>query len=162
MRFKESQQFPGWLRYGILLFTLVLLCNIIQSSRFSYTSIIIPIIFLCIPNIITFWTQVTEIDTSNIYIKVKPFINKQIPFSQIESWAVRTYKPIAEYGGWGIRFGRNGTAYNIRGNKGLQLYLTGGRKILIGTQKEAELQSAMKSLCPQKEKPNNHQSNHHK
>ncbi len=33
----------------------------------------------------------------------------------------RKYRPIREYGGWGIRYGWNGRAYSTSGNEGVQL-----------------------------------------
>jgi hypothetical protein len=49
------------------------------------------------------------------------------------------------YGGWGIKRGIGGLAYNVSGNQGLQLVLTDGRKILIGTQKPEQFINAMSS-----------------
>jgi len=42
--------------------------------------------------------------------------------------------------------GKVGIAYNVKGNMGLQLYLKNGAKILIGTQKPAGVERAMKKL----------------
>jgi hypothetical protein len=61
--------------------------------------------------------------------------------AEIVSWDARTYRPILEYGGWGIRyspFGK-GWAYNISGNQGVQLELMNGKRILIGSQRAEEL-----------------------
>ena len=39
-----------------------------------------------------------------------------------------------EYGGWGIRGGLRGTkAYNVSGNRGVELMLADGRTVLIGS-----------------------------
>ena len=62
---------------------------------------------------------------------------------------IREYKPIMEYGGWGIRgFGSN-RALNIKGKIGLQLVFKNGQKLLIGTQKADEI---VKILAPFKNK----------
>lgn len=79
---------------------------------------------------------------------------KFIPKEDISRYEVRKYKPVLEYGGWGYRKrNRNlfkgkkaGVAYNVKGNMGLQLYLKDGAKILIGTQKPAGVERAMKKL----------------
>lgn len=151
MKFTESQQFPDWLRYGLLLLNLIIIYVVFQTEGTSTPLFIILLLSILIPGTIFQWTQKTEIDSSNVYIKIKPFVNKQIPISDLESWSVKTYKPIKEFGGWGIRLGRNGTAYNIRGNKGLQLVLKSGKKILIGTQKDTELNRVIMSISPDKE-----------
>jgi hypothetical protein len=92
----------------------------------------------------------TRIRPDGIYFQFKPlqFKEKHIPPEAINSYEVREYKPIAEYGGWGIRAGgkKSGKAYNVSGNLGLQLYLKDGKKLLIGTQKPAEIRKAMEDL----------------
>jgi hypothetical protein len=55
----------------------------------------------------------------------------------------RTYKPLSEYGGWGIKYGRSGWAYNIIGDQGVQLELDNGKRILIGSQHAEELEQAI-------------------
>jgi len=83
----------------------------------------------------------TEIDENGIDYRFFPFHlkHKKITWSEIEKMEVITYKPIRDYGGWGIRYNRTGKAYNVSGDKGLQLYLKNGKRILIGTQRDAEL-----------------------
>ena len=52
--------------------------------------------------------------------------------------------PIAEFGGWGIRYGFGaGWVWNVSGNMGVQLELDNGRKVLIGSQRPAELKDAL-------------------
>ena len=88
----------------------------------------------------------TKIDKEGISFTFKPFINRPKVYSwnNIKEAYVRTYKPIWEYGGWGIRYGMKGRAFNTSGNKGLQLILNSGKKILIGTQKPEELENFLK------------------
>ncbi|MBX2959059.1 MAG: hypothetical protein KF732_03800 [Flavobacteriales bacterium] len=61
---------------------------------------------------------------------------------------VRQYSPLTEYGGWGIRLGLfgKGTAYNVSGNKGLQLEFTNNKKLLIGTNKPNELTETLTKI----------------
>jgi hypothetical protein len=77
-----------------------------------------------------------QIDSDHIAFKLSPFHVKTriIKHDELQSIAVRKYKPILEYGGWGLRgFGKN-VAYNISGNQGIQLELKNGKRILLGTQ----------------------------
>jgi hypothetical protein len=68
----------------------------------------------------------------------------------VEKSYVRTYKPIAEYGGWGLRSGifGNGQAFNVYGNTGLQLELKNRKKLLFGTQKKYEIEKAIEQIKP--------------
>lgn len=85
------------------------------------------------------------IDRTHLRIRFFPFTRREIPVDMIARHEPRTYAPIKEYGGWGIRwgFGKRGMAYNVRGNQGVQLELAGGKKVLIGSQRPEELDRAL-------------------
>lgn len=51
---------------------------------------------------------------------------------------MRTYSPLSEYGGWGYKGGL-GKAYSTGGRQGLQLVLANGDRLLLGTQRPAEM-----------------------
>ena len=79
----------------------------------------------------------SKIDDVGISYRMTPFElkYKTIKWEDLESVEVRTYSPIKEFGGWGWRIGSNGSARNIKGNKGIQTIKRNGKKLLIGTQK---------------------------
>jgi len=79
----------------------------------------------------------TRMDSFGVHYRMTPFHFREqtIPWEEIDQIQVRKYSPILEYGGWGIRIGRNGRAYNVRGNYGLQIVKKNGKKVLIGTQR---------------------------
>jgi hypothetical protein len=59
---------------------------------------------------------------------------------------VRRYSAFSEFGGWGIRFGSSGTAFNVSGNIGLQLEFLNKERLLIGTNKPTELTKVIEEL----------------
>jgi hypothetical protein len=84
------------------------------------------------------------VDTEFVRIRYFPLWRKTISLDQIVRWEARTYRPILEYGGWGIRYNfRRGWAYNVSGNQGVQLELANGKRILIGSQRAEELARAI-------------------
>jgi len=90
----------------------------------------------------------TRIDEKGIYYQFFPFhFNlKLISWKEIEKCYIGKYNGPTEYGGWGFRvsyFRKNRKAFTTKGNQGLQLKLTNGKKILIGTQKKSELQRVL-------------------
>lgn len=86
---------------------------------------------------------VTEVRDEGLYIRFFPLSRQIIRYENIEESDVRTYRPLKEYGGWGIRYGRKGKAYNVSGNRGVQLKLSGGKKLLIGSQQPEKLADAI-------------------
>ena len=87
----------------------------------------------------------TRVDDEGITISFQPFSKRQISLQDIEQCEARQYRPIREYGGWGLRWGWNGWAYNVRGNQGVQLVLTGNRRVMIGSQRAEELAATINS-----------------
>lgn len=89
----------------------------------------------------------TRMDAAGIHYKFWPLFGwRHRPWTDLQSVEVRHYKPLLEYGGWGIRLGTKGWAYNIAGNQGIQLVLKNGDRLLLGTQKPAEAEAAIARL----------------
>lgn len=93
-----------------------------------------------------FTKLVVEVREDHLSVRYIPFISREIPLADIVRYEARAYHPIREYGGWGIRwwFGQR-YAYNVSGNQGVELELNTGEKIMIGSQKPAELAEAIAS-----------------
>lgn len=105
----------------------------------------VALLFLCM-------ALETKVADDGICIRFFPFVRKRIAYDQIISFEARTYRPIAEYGGWGIRVRLRGTAYNVSGNRGVQLELANGTRLLIGSQRPDELADAIQTMMPQSAK----------
>jgi len=78
----------------------------------------------------------TEVRQHAICIRFFPFhlSFRCFPYTELRSLRARRYRPLLEYGGWGLRLGAAGWAYNTSGNLGVQLVLTSGKRVLIGSQ----------------------------
>jgi hypothetical protein len=87
------------------------------------------------------------VDPQAVRIKYKPFVDHSIPLAEIADCAARTYNPVREYGGWGIR-GMMGAkrAYTTTGNEGVELTLGTGEQIMIGSQHAELLAKAINDL----------------
>ena len=149
--FSEKQHFRQWW------LMLIFLSIVVGLSLATYQQIIknLPIVSILIawsvilPVIALFYFMhlKTVVTQEAISIHFFPFFKKQIAWNEVEKAYIREYKPLGEYGGWGIRFGLNkGMAYTIAGNLGLQLVLKKGNELLIGTQKEQELEVTLRQL----------------
>jgi hypothetical protein len=157
--FSECQQFKQWWIWLILialgLFTLYEIYQQISSGdTFGYNPTNDPgfLIGAAITFVIALLLLVMRLDTqikrNGVYVRFFPIqlYFRHYSWDKILKCYVRKYKPLAEFGGWGLRFGVSGKAYNISGNKGLQLELTNNKKLLIGTQKPEELSEALNKI----------------
>ena len=73
---------------------------------------------------------------------------KRIPYAQIRSAEARTYRALADYLGWGIRWGADGTCWTVRGGRGVFLRLADGAGFLLGSQQADELAAAIRQRMP--------------
>ena len=134
--FYETQQFRQLWVWTIILLVMFAL---ITPIFFGVIGIILSIVLVSFSFgfIFLFWKMklITTIKEDGINIIFVPFTNFIIPFSKIKYYKIREYRPIIEYGGWGIRFNKSGKAYTVFGTTGLQISLLNGKEILIGTQR---------------------------
>lgn len=82
----------------------------------------------------------TELREDGIRIRFFPFYRRRIDLKDIQSFEVKDYHPLRDYGGWGVRSSpKNGMAYNVSGNRGVKLELKDGKRVLIGSQEPERL-----------------------
>lgn len=87
----------------------------------------------------------TQVKKDGIYVRFFPFHLKfrYYSWNAISRVRIREYRPIMEYGGWGIRGLGDNKALNVSGKMGLQIEFNDKRKLLIGTQKPEELEAVI-------------------
>lgn len=90
---------------------------------------------------------VTETREEGLFVRFYPIRGKIIPYQVITFCRARTCNPLSEYGGWGLKYGRSGWAYNIAGHQGVQLELVDDKRVLIGSQRAAELKAVINTRC---------------
>lgn len=154
--FKEEQHFSQtWLILIIILCTVTpfligvygIYQQIINKTPFgdkpmSDVGLILFTISMFLLSIFIFFFKLkTRIDEIGIHYQFFPFHlkDKTTYWSDINKIYTRTYNPIGEFGGWGIKNG----SYTISGNIGIQLDLKDGKKVLIGTKKENEVKQVL-------------------
>jgi len=159
--FSEKQKFKQWWLWAILLIINGILLvgifkQLITGQPFGdkpmsnlgllLTAIPLLLITLLILNI----RLDTLIKKDGIYVRFFPFhwSFKKFSWDMIATSYVRQYSPLLEYGGWGMRIGLfgKGKAWNISGDKGLQLEFTNQKKLLIGTNQPEELAATLEKI----------------
>jgi len=154
--FKESQKFDQWW-LQLMFYSGIGLCIYVSVQQLLYKipfgnnpapdGLLIFFILLYLIIFILFQSTrlITEIDDAEIRYRFYPFKTRftTILRYDIEKMEVITYRPIIDYGGWGVRFGRKGMAYNVSGNIGLLISRKNGKTILIGTQKPDEMKEKL-------------------
>ncbi len=92
---------------------------------------------------------VTEVRSEGVFVRFVPMHRSFQRFEreQIDNCEVVTYRPLRDYGGYGIRYGVQGKAYNVSGNRGVRIHLSGKKPVLIGSRQPEQLASAIRSIA---------------
>ena len=98
-----------------------------------------------------FMNLTTEVRPDGLYYRFFPFHLRfrRIAIEDIVEYGACTYSAIKDYGGWGIRYGRKGKAYNVSGNRGVWLKLADGGRVLFGSQRPDEFAVALEMAISQ-------------
>ncbi len=143
--FEENQTFrQPWL-WGLMLAVLAgLLFALVTAQEGQIVLLAVLGLQLATCLFLLSLRMTVQVETDFLRIRFFPIWTKTIPLTEIVQWEARRYRPIREYGGWGIRYSwSKGWAYNVSGNQGVQLELANGQRILIGSQRAEELARAI-------------------
>jgi hypothetical protein len=157
--FKEEQRFKQtWLKV-LLAISIVVPVIVVtkeylaENSKITTNEFVLTLIGIAVSIAFIFFFKLkTRIDEKGIYYQFAPFHFKFkiVEWSEIKKVNVRTYDPIGEYGGWGLKGGfpwdkEKGKCVNISGDIGIQIEFKNGKKLLIGTQKKEEAKNVLKT-----------------
>lgn len=151
--FEEKQRFDQWWLYVILATVLaVIMIAIFKNTdgpgRFHDPLLILGLLAATLPIGLVLWMQLeTRIDREGIKVKYLPFRSSEkfFPWEDMEQCYVRKYRPLIEYGGWGMRGLGNKKAYNVSGNLGIQIVTRDKKNFLIGTRHPDDARAVIKN-----------------
>ena len=155
--FTEKQKFTQWWIWMVLMAIVILfslrIIEKVQTVESSITDadVLIPAALLLITIVLLLIFRLdTVIKSDGIYVRFLPFQKsfKHYSWNEISKIYIRKYKPIKEYGGWGIRYGMQGKgkALNVSGNEGLQVQFNDNKKLLIGTKQALRIKETLLKL----------------
>lgn len=148
MEYSETQKFSLKVVISIFIFTIAFTVLVNLFAGDVDWQIILSVCVLSSLIIgMAFWFLKldTKIINGIINVKLSPILNTNINRDEISQIEKITYRPIVDFGGWGIRFGKGGIIYNMRGNKAVKLSLKSGKIIYIGTQNPDQLINSINS-----------------
>lgn len=89
---------------------------------------------------------VIEVTNEQVSIRYWPFSRRAIALTDIQQVQARQYNAVKEYGGWGVKgWSKDKMAYNVSGDRGVELTLKDGRRIMLGSQRAEELAGAIET-----------------
>jgi hypothetical protein len=106
-----------------------------------FSGIILPLFF-------NFLRLESEVRSDGVHVRFFPFHLKfkHFPWDEIAGYEPVEYRPILDYGGWGIRYGAKGKVYNVSGKEGVLFSFKDGRRdLLIGSRHPLEFAGSIES-----------------
>jgi len=159
--FVEEQRMTSWWIHAILILSIGVPILLMGEQLYTeetvdgdlqIAAVILLVTMLGVYGLIFSMRLKTRIDEVGIHFQFSPFQRslRTVHWTEISEVSVRKYRALIEYGGWGIRsrglkIRHRGIAYTMQGNKGIQLVLTTGKKILIGTQNPEDAKKTLKT-----------------
>jgi hypothetical protein len=140
---KVTQKWILFLIYTLLVLSLLVsLLALLEKKAGLFIAFLPFLIMSLIVLLIKSLKLQTRITGEGIYYRFFPVQRRfrVIKKSDIEKLEVKIYDPLSEYGGWGIRYGKNGWADSVKGDKGIYIRLASHKHILIGTSKPDEVE----------------------
>lgn len=71
-------------------------------------------------------------------------VRKMVPFDSIVSLESVRYRPLVEFGGWGVRGARRKQAWTARGDRAVVVGLEDGRRLYVGSDHPKRLEEAIR------------------
>lgn len=72
---------------------------------------------------------------------------KTIAYGEIEGLRTVTYRPLREFGGWGVRFSGNKQAWTARGNQAVVLEMAKGKELYLGSDHPRRLEERIRAVA---------------
>ena len=146
--FREEQYFD-WRVYALIASLEVLTgLGLLHRNAWSFEFVLgivvgLGLVMVLVIFLLYMTTEVTPTDV-RVWFGWVPTYRRIVPIIDVRGVEVVTFRPIADYGFWGIRAGRDGTrALIARGNRGVRLELADGSVLLIGSQRPEALARAL-------------------
>jgi len=113
-----------------------------NTGLIAVSAVVIPFTTLLVFGLLSMRLTV-RVERDGLSVRFWPFVRRRIPWSELRGFRAVQYRPVREYGGWGIRGMGKNKAYNVSGDRGVRLLLDGDKKLLLGSQRAEALESAI-------------------
>ncbi len=157
--FYEVQRKSPWWVYLIVVLTNIIMIYALYQQIISgllkspeiinVIAFVFTVVSMVILNLFLFLLRLeTIIKKNGVFVRYFPIHRKYRSyfFDNIDKCYIRRFRPIAEYGGWGIRGYGNNRSFTVSGEIGAQIELKNGSKTLVGTHKPEELGIVLEKL----------------
>jgi hypothetical protein len=161
MYFREDQRFRGpwiWTAIAIDLVVTAIVCGAIlyrsgqEDARAAIyaTGLIIIAVNAGVIALLLITKLQIEVSRQGIFVRLYPFQRRvrKIDLDGVTGARLVSFRPIRDYGGYGLRVRRDGKAYIVQGEQGVRLDYANGYHILIAARNAEVLHEAVLRILP--------------
>lgn len=140
--FHEEQRFRQWWLWALLL--IIAVPMLVLAATGELTLVLGALIVIGVGVLIALARLVVDVDREAITVAFH-FLwpTRRIPISAVRRAQATKYHALLDYGGYGVRFGLRGWAFNVSGDEGVVVETNDSSSLLIGSQRPHELESAI-------------------
>ncbi len=146
MRFTEIQYLSPRIFALVAAFVIVAaVVSFLMSSPSAPNSLALATLPLAVLAVIwaIFRLETHVASDGTLTVRFRPFPATVLPSSEISTVEAICYRPLRDFGGWGIRYGAKGKMLNARGNRAVRVKLTSGDTLFVGSQYPDKLALAL-------------------
>jgi len=143
--FREEQRFrESWLWLGLAIpIAAVIWALIVTPGTPAAAAIGVVVVGLAVGALFGFAYLETTVTDDAVVVRFHGlWPTRRIRLDDVAEYAPMHYT-MWDSGGWGVHFGLAGMTYNVSGNDGVHFRLSNGSRVLVGTQRAAELAAAV-------------------
>ena len=150
----HSTQKARWmsaLLFGVACFCLILEGVLLYISRDRWSAIylaptLLPLLFLFLAML--FGSLQVEVNREQLILRGGLLHARLLRLGRadVQSVRVENFNPLADFGGWGIRYARGTWGYIFRGHRGVRVETRKGKRYLISSDEPEKLAAALQTI----------------
>ncbi len=143
--FHEEQHFRSrWVWALLAVADAPLIAVLVLTRIISYSLLVAAIVVTLIAALFLAARLVVDVTDDEITISFH-FLwpTRRIRIAEVKTAHATTYNSLLEYGGYGVRLGFKGWAFNTGGSEGVHVETNDGKRVMIGSRRANALEDAI-------------------
>ncbi len=151
--YKESTPWPGWILivfWGTIALSMAIVASAggVERAGRILGALIVGGVAVAVQWLVAGLSVRLYRDAMVVGIGSSGLISKGIAYGDIEDTESVHYHPLRDFGGWGIRVGRDGRrAWTARGDQAVVLHLRGGTRLYVGSERPHRLEERIRAVA---------------
>ena len=152
--YRERTPWPGWVN-AIFWGAIIVSCYPLLAGWDNQLSFLVCVVVVCgiigaalgLRTVVGGLTVMVQETRIYLHLGSIRLIKRTVPFVDIVALDSVDYRPIREFGGWGVRGWGKKKAWTARGDRAVRLELVGDRVLYIGSDHPQRLEERIRAVA---------------